>query len=169
MSTAIRLKTWAPKPLGISHVEMANSGASAFASRDGRGVQTYPIDLDPKRLVAVLRSLFPLDMDEVRRLHAFCVGQAYDWKGLFRFFTWGKQSQDKQFCSEYVMRLARAGGLEPFTQDTDADLVAPCQFMMSPNLCCVWRKDRGLAGAAPPDGNSVPPLAAVGTRPPQED
>jgi len=161
---AIRVKTWQP----VSHCELANSGASAFASRSG-GVQTYPIDLDPKRLYAVLRPAWALDMAAVRRFHSGCVGQRYDWLGVFRFFVLGKQSQAKQFCSEYVMRLLRVGGLEPFTPHTDADLVAPGQFLMSPNLTCVWRKDAELAEAGPSDGSRVPPLAAAGTRPPQED
>lgn len=165
-STLIRWKTWAPRPLGISHVELANSGATAFASRDGRGVQTYPVDMDPKRFVAILRPVFALDMTAVRKFHAECIGQAYDWKGLLRFFTWGKQSQDKQFCSEYVMRLLRHGGLEPFTPETDADLVAPCQFMMSPTLTCMWRKDSG--GVVDPMGAAPPcPGGGAGTTPPE--
>lgn len=140
-STLIRLKTWAPKPLSISHVEMANSAASAFASRDGKGVQTYPIDLDPKRLVAVLRPVMPIDMAAVRAFHSQCIGQAYDWVGLFRFWTIGKQSLTKQFCSEYAVRLLRHGGVEPFTPTTDADLVAPWWFLASPALRLVWRRE----------------------------
>ena len=139
-STAIRWKTWAPKPLGITHVELANSGASAFASRNGKGVRTYAIDLDPTRLVAVLRPIYPLDMAAVRAFHTQCLSQRYDWWGLFRFFTWGQQSHDKQFCSEYVVRLLRAGGLHPFTAGTDADLVAPWWFTTSPMLTHVWRR-----------------------------
>ena len=154
---AIRVKTWQP----VSHCELANSGASAFASRSG-GVHTYAIDLDPKRLYAVLRPAWALDMAAVRRFHSGCVGQRYDWFGLFRFFVIGKQSQAKQFCSEYVMRLLRAGGLEPFTPGTDADLVAPGQFFMSPNLDCVWRKDHELAGAADAVGTVTPAPDAAG-------
>lgn len=141
---AIRVKTWGE----ASHCELANSGASAFASRDGKGVNTYPIDLAPRRLYAILRPLLPLDMAAVRAFHDGCLGQAYDWWGLFRFFTWGTQSLDKQFCSEYVMRLLRAGGCEPFTPHVDADLVAPGQFVMSPALRCVWCRDREIAEAA---------------------
>lgn len=139
-STLIRWKTWAPRPLGISHVEMANSGSSAFASRDGTGVQTYAIDLNPKRLVAVLRPIYPLVMEDVRAFHSQCIGQRYDVLGLFRFFTLGKQSHDKQFCSEYVVRLLRKGGLHPFAAGTDADLVAPWWFMTSTMLTTVWSR-----------------------------
>lgn len=139
-SKLIRLKTWAPQPLGISHVEMANSRFSAFASRDGKGVQTYPIDLDPKRLVAVLCTTQPLDMGAVRAFHSQCIGQKYDVWGLFRFFTLGQQSLDKQFCSEYLTRLCRKGGVELFTPETDADLVAPWWVTVSPRAALKWKK-----------------------------
>lgn len=138
-SSLIRLKTWAPSPPGVSHVELANSAVSAFASRDGKGVQTYPIDLS-KRLVVIWRPVHQLDMEAVRRFHVECVGQRYDVWGLFRFFTFGTQSRDKQFCSEYVMRLLRHGGVEPFTPTTDADLVPPWWFGISPVLREQWRR-----------------------------
>lgn len=133
-SWAIMVKTWAE----VSHVELANSGASAFASRDGKGVHTYAIDLDPARLYAVLRPVQAVDMEAVRAFHSRCIGQKYDVWGLFRFFTWGKQSFDKQFCSEYVVRLLRHGGVEPFTPETDADLVSPGMMLTTPALRRVW-------------------------------
>lgn len=131
-SRLIRIKTWSD----VSHCELANSASSAFASRDGKGVGTYPVR--EAGLYAVLRPVVPLDMDGVRQFHARCLGQRYDWWGLLRFVTIGKQSQDKQFCSEYVVRLLRSGGIEPFTPQTDADLVAPGQFLMSPAFRCIW-------------------------------
>ena len=137
LSWLIKVKTWSD----VSHAELANSGASAFASRDGTGVRTYAIDLSPGRLYAVLRPVAPLAMDGVRAFHSRCLGQRYDVWGLFRFFTIGRQSHDKQFCSEYVVRLLRSGGLEPFTPQTDADLVAPGQFLMSPMLSLIWRRE----------------------------
>lgn len=146
-STLIRLKTWAPFP-GVSHVELANSSASVFASRDGKGVQTYPLDATD-RLVIIWRPLPALDMDAVRAFHAACVGQKYDVFGLFRFFTLGEQSQDKQFCSEYVVRLLRRGihcekhGDDLFFHDCDADLIPPWWFAISPAIEEVARKVDG--------------------------
>ena len=147
ISTLIRFKTWSDH---ISHVEMANSPVSALASRDGKGVATYGIDLDPKRLYAVYRSRFPLDMTAVRTLHVKCVGQKYDVWGLFRFFTWGKQSLDKQFCSEYVVRLLREGvhakeqNFDPFFNFCDADLIPPGHLPYSPGLWCVCQREKDL-------------------------
>jgi hypothetical protein len=134
----IRIKTWSD----VSHVELvAPDGESALSSRDGIGVgQFLPIRLHG--LSAVLRPEMSLDMDALLAFHNTCVGQRYDWWGLLRFFTIGKQSTDKQFCSEYVMRLLRAGGMDPFTPQVDADLVAPGQFLMSPLLALRWRAEK---------------------------
>lgn len=133
-SRLIRIKTWS----AISHCELvAEHGDVAYASRDGQGVGTYA--LRSEDLTHILRPRFVLDMVRVRRFHHACMGQAYDWLGLLRFFTVGAQSQDKQFCSEYVTRLLRAGDLEPFAHDYDADLVSPGMFLASPVLDVVWR------------------------------
>ena len=135
-SKLIKIKTWSR----ISHVELANSGMSTFASRDGKGVATYAFK--DKNLAAVLRPVYSLDMDAVRAFHHKCIGQRYDLWGLFRFFTLGTQSMDKQFCSEYVTRMLRHGGLEPFTVQTDADLVSPGMFLTSPMFTRVWEAGR---------------------------
>ena len=142
-SRLIRIKTWSE----VSHAELANSAASAFASRDGQGVHTYAIDLNPKRLYAILRPRVPLDMAAVRAFHSQCIGQRYDVLGLFRFFTWGQQSHDKQFCSEYVVRLLRRGvhvhseaDVDPFFNHADADLIPPGHLLFSPGLALIWRR-----------------------------
>jgi hypothetical protein len=136
-SRLIRIKTWSE----VSHVELANSGASAFASRDGQGVRTYAIDLDPKRLYAVARPCQPLNMERVRLFHRQCLGQRYDWWAALRYFTWGEQSRDKQNCSEYLTRLIRHGWaylrLDPFP-GRDADLVPPDGYMHNPLVPLVW-------------------------------
>ncbi len=125
-SRLIRIKTWSP----ISHVEVYIGGGLSVASRDGKGVNTYPLRLDG--LVTVLRPARYVDMPAALAWHQHQVGQKYDWWGLMRFFTIGKQSDTKQFCSEFATRFYRAGGFEPFTAEIDADLVSPGQFLYSP-------------------------------------
>lgn len=149
----IRIKTWSP----VAHCELANSLGVALASRDGVGVRTFA-RMPDDRLYAVLRPRVPLHMAAVRAFHLRCLNQGYDWWGLLRFVTIGKQSMTKQFCSEYVMRLLRAGGCEPFTPETDADLVAPGQFLMSPALACVWRVG-SVAGSTGSLGTVAAPAA----------
>lgn len=128
-SALIRIKTWSD----VSHCELYVGGArgQTWASRDGQGVGTYPLRRD--RLVAVLRPL-AWDLERARVFHRSCLGQGYDWWGLMRFFTLGQPTLDKQFCSEYVTRLLRAGGVEPFARDYDADRVSPGMFLVSSEL-----------------------------------
>jgi hypothetical protein len=59
-----------------------------------------------------------------------------------RFFTIGQQSMGKQFCSEYLTRALRKGGLEPFAEGYDADLVSPGMFLASPAFHAVWWRER---------------------------
>lgn len=130
----IKVKTWSE----VSHVEVVGPDATALASRDGSGVDTYyPIRLDG--LYAVLRPRQTPDMAAAWQWHRTVRGQKYDWWGLMRFFTIGQQSMHKQFCSEYATRLLRHAGIEPFAPGYDADLVSPGMFLSSPAFEEVWR------------------------------
>ncbi|HEX3058067.1 MAG TPA: hypothetical protein VHP62_01825 [Usitatibacter sp.] len=128
----ISIKTWSK----VTHCELALSTTESAASRPGLGVHTYPLRVDD--LTHILRPNKTLDMVGVKTFHQQCLGQAYDWWGLMRFYTLGEQSLDKQFCSEYLTRLLRHGGFEPFQAEDDADLVAPGTFLYSSCLLRVW-------------------------------
>ena len=113
----------------------------SVASRDGPGVNTY--ELRTKGLALVLRPIQPFD--QAAALEWFrqkALGQKYDWLGLIRFAWRAKVVPDrvdnKQFCSEFLARWYRAGGLDCFN-GTDADAVAPFMFELSPYLQTVWR------------------------------
>jgi hypothetical protein len=132
LSRAIRLKTWAP----VSHIEVAMGHGIAYASRDGLGVRSYPVRRT--ELYAALRPVEPFDALRATAYHNTVAGQRYDTVGLFRFFCLGRQSTDKQFCSEYATRLYRAAGIFPFNQRYDADLVSPGMFLSSPKFAELW-------------------------------
>lgn len=122
----IRTKTWS----SCTHVEVYAGHGRSWASRDGQGVGLYPVRLSEVCTVRRPRlGDVPLDTNAMHDFADRCKGQRYDWLGLLRFYTLGKQSDDKQFCSEYATRLYRAGGFEPFYKDTDADLVSPGMFL----------------------------------------
>lgn len=135
-SRAIKIKTWSH----YSHVETYIGAGMTHAARDsgkfwgkprpGTGVGFFNIQFDGLVLVRRPRGVFNLDtaMAYARRVE----GQNYDVWGLFRFFTIGEQSYDKQFCSETAVRLARAGGIEPFVGHLDADLVSPRDLAVTP-------------------------------------
>jgi hypothetical protein len=117
----IATKTWHR----WGHVEIAvKPGVSIGARSDG--VNYYPLRW--AQLGAVLRPTQPIDIPKAMAwFEANAKGQAYDAWGLFRFFVIGKQSLDKQFCSEMATRWYRAAGMEPF-HGMDADLIPPGWF-----------------------------------------
>lgn len=128
----IAIKTWSP----WSHVEVTVSPGKVIAARP-EGVGYYETRWD--RLGMVVRPPDGLDMAKARWwFDHYANGQRYDVLGLLRFFTLGKQSTDKMFCSELATRFYRAGGVEPF-HNMDADLVPPGWFAtLADGFTTVW-------------------------------
>lgn len=121
---AISIKTWHR----ISHCELYVGRGWSAASRDGVGVNLYPLRME--QLAHILRPTQPFDVDQALTWFDTVRGQKYDWWGLLRFFTWtDEQPHDRMFCSECVTRIYRHGGFEPFQPDEDADGIAPFQFL----------------------------------------
>ena len=120
-----------------SHVEVAVKPGIAIAARS-EGVNYY--ETRWSGLSRVLRPNKPVDIRKALDwFHSNAKGQAYDYLALVRFFTIGKQSTDKQICSELATRFLRAGaiGWRPFGGE-DADLVAPRDFLKSGDFDVVW-------------------------------
>lgn len=146
----IRTKTFSR----FSHVEIYIGDGLTITARPA-GVNTY--DYTSKDLVVVLRPI----ATEVYLGHSIAWfqsvrNQRYDWWGLFRFFRLGKESLDKQFCSEVCTRFSRLMLIkphndvnvwlrfQPFAEKYDADLVSPGMFYSSPNYSLVWdEKENG--------------------------
>lgn len=134
----ISIKTWHK----ISHCEVYVGDGLSAASRDGLGVDIYPVRLS--ELVEVYRPKSEYKFDINKALIWFMTkakGQKYDWVGLLRF-TWGQPYVDgdgnnKQFCSEFLTRFYRAGGMDPFNGE-DADAIAPFMLSISPVFSLVW-------------------------------
>lgn len=141
----ISVKTWHD----VTHCEVYVGAGETVASRgpqDGvGGVGRYALRLDD--LVHVLRPLMPFDLARALRWFETVNGEQYDLWGLLRFFSVGAGRTDRMFCSEFATRFYRAGGVEPFQPDEDADAVAPCQFLISP-IFAHYRINRGLVTPA---------------------
>lgn len=133
-SLLIKIKTWSR----ISHVEVFLGNNRTFTAREGHGVGFY--DYDPTNLAYILRPKFDFDFEDALVFARMVDGQKYDYLGLLRFFTLGKQSYDKQFCSEACTRFYRAGGGRPFADYYDADLVSPGMFLSSPQFEIVAKR-----------------------------
>ena len=133
-SRIIQIKTWSK----ISHCEVYDGLGWSVASRDRIGVGRYQLRIDG--LAAVLR---PKGIFKPSRAHAWfrtVDGQKYDWIGLLSFMDAKRQGKEnwRQFCSEFAVRYLRAGGIEPFTSYTDADSVAPGEFLKSQAFTKTW-------------------------------
>jgi hypothetical protein len=130
----ISIKSWSR----YSHCEVAVSPGKSFSAR-ADGVRYNPTRWD--HLACVMRP-DPARLDMTAGLKWFnekAHGQAYDYYGILRFFTIGKQSMDKQFCSEVATRFYRNAGFPDLFHAQDADLVPPGWFAtMAPEFSLVW-------------------------------
>lgn len=96
-----------------THVEQYDGGAMSWASRDGIGVDRYPLRYDDLALAVRFRESAPFSMAGARRYWVASIGKGYDWIGLAisRVPRWqgGAREEDKEFCSEAATRAARFG------------------------------------------------------------
>lgn len=134
----IAVKTWCRAAV---HVEVYAGGGMSYASR-ASGVNLYA--LRRQGLSRVLRPAAALDPGAARSwFYARAQGQKYDWKGLLCFTLAVRQgSQDRMFCSEFATRFYRAGRFKAVSDWTDADEVAPAEFLRSPAFEQVWTDGR---------------------------
>lgn len=131
-----------------SHVEIYAGDGQTVASRNGIGVNQYPIDLNG--LAAIYRPTNPAAFSFQKGMEWFTSkdsngkflikGQGYDWIGLlsFTFAKFQGRNSGKMFCSEFVMRFYRHAGLELFSPITDADAVSPGMLPYSLELKPLW-------------------------------
>jgi hypothetical protein len=135
----IGVKTW---HLSASHCEMYAGNSRSFAARS-EGVNVFDFRRDG--LSYVLRPEAPFDFYKSENwFYKSAKGQGYDWVGVFAVFTTLKKHGNprRQWCSELVTRLNRIGGLNPFSDLTDADTVAPFQLLTSARLKLMWNDGR---------------------------
>lgn len=134
----IQLKTWSK----IGHCEVYVGDGYSIASRDGKGVATYPLRIN--NLIRILRPNRPFKLAlAIAWYLTEAQGQKYDWLGLLRF-TWGTDyckgnTNNKQFCSEFLCRFFRSGGVD-ICNSCDADQIPPCFFDLSPVFDRIWSK-----------------------------
>lgn len=120
---AIRVKTWSD----VNHTETYLGATESAASRDGRGVNTYPFRFDGLKYIC--RPQVPFNIEIGRIWHETTIGQEYDFKGLLVFYlAVASGDNNKMFCSEHTTRMANVMGIFPFGRYFDADCVAPGYF-----------------------------------------
>ena len=115
-----------------SHAEVYVGNNTVWASRNGQGVNSYPLDLT--HVVAILRPRGVLEWQPgIRWFHSTAKGQKYDWLGLLNFYfaKWQGKENHRMFCSEFVVRVFRAFNYPLFPNTVDADAVHPSALPLS--------------------------------------
>ena len=126
----IRLHTWHP----IGHVEVYDGDGQSWASRDGQGVDRYPLRLE--QLATVLRPIPPIDLAAGRAWARRMIGTRYGWLDLLQFV--GADLDTKGIvCSPFAARFYQACGCDLFNGECP-EKIAPFQFALSPLLRKVW-------------------------------
>jgi hypothetical protein len=130
----IALKTWTK----VAHVEIYRGGQKSYASRNGIGVNAYPLRLDG--VAAVMRPKQPLDWAAADRwFEDKARGEPYDWLGLLCFALARRGGEKhKMFCSEFATHYYRAAGLVPFDPRWPGVRVPPSFFFVSPAFEAIW-------------------------------
>lgn len=117
----ISIKTWHR----ISHVELYHGNSVSYASRDGLGVNAYPVRLS--ELKYVLRPQVPLDFAAGDAWFATVKGQPYGWLDLLDFVGLPVNGPG-MVCSPFAADYLRHAGWNIFPTDPPVK-VAPFQFL----------------------------------------
>lgn len=123
----------------VGHVERYAGDNQSFASRNGVGVNLYPLRLDG--LICVRRPYKAIDFTAgVAWFNKVAKGQGYDFEGLLSFTSFIKHGHDGQmFCSEFSVNFDRACGFEPFNSDQPAFETSPRDLWISGAYTTVWK------------------------------
>lgn len=133
----IALKTWT----FVAHVEIYEGEGKSVASRNGIGVNRYP--LREQGLICVRRPIGILDIQSARHWFATsAIGQKYDWLGLLVYYMARKHgSPRRMYCSEFAVRWYRHAHFNAVDSQWDADRTPPMLFLPSTAFETIWVKD----------------------------
>jgi hypothetical protein len=130
----IAIKTWSP----FSHVEIITSPGMAI------GARSEGIDYNPIRFSGLSKVVRPnpekLKLEDgISWFETFAHGKKYDYWGLLRFFSIGKQSEKKYFCSELATQFYRHAGFPFLFHSQAADQVPPGWFVtLADDFEVIW-------------------------------
>jgi hypothetical protein len=122
----------------IGHVEVVAENGQSYASRNGIGVNQYPLRLDGA--VCVRRPVNIFDFTAgVKWFNEVAKGQGYDWKGLATFTSLINEGEEgKMFCSEFVVNFFRACGYNPVNPSQPAYETSPRDLWILGTFETVW-------------------------------
>lgn len=123
----IAVKTWH----ATSHVEVYIGNGLSVASRDGIGVDIYPLRVE--QIQKICRQRGKMKFDAAAGLKWFiqdAQGKPYGWLDLFAFVGINIDGPG-MICSTFATEFVRACGTDPFNGE-DSKKIAPFQFALSP-------------------------------------
>lgn len=109
----------------VSHVEVYLGHGLSSASRDGLGVNIYPVRLS--QLAYVLRPTVPVDAAALVSYTESWRGTPYGWRQLLDYFGISTSSRGI-ICSPWATLVLRRAGVNIFPAD-DPRYIAPFQFL----------------------------------------
>lgn len=122
----------------VSHVEIYKGAGKSYASRDGIGVNEYP--LRTAQLCRVLRSRTPLNMFRMEQAFLHMKGQRYDWRGILNTALGGRgdSAPNQNVCSALATILLRVAGLPRLLGAEEPDAIKPRDFEKCGEFSEVW-------------------------------
>ncbi len=130
----ISFRTWSD----VAHVEIYLGDGLSTASRNGIGVDIYPLRLDG--LQYVRRPVVPFDLAAARVFAAKMRGTPYGYADLGRFYLL-KIPTKGLICSQYGDLLLRAGSVIAFAEDYPAGAVSPRDFRLTSLAKTIWQNN----------------------------
>jgi len=134
------MKTWTR----VSHVEVYIGNDVSVASRNGKGVDKYPVRPDHVALVRRPGSRF--NLEAAMRWFYYgdgtspkAQGQKYGWRTLLTFVLLNNNPiEGHMICSEFVAGFYRAGGNPLFAADWPDYRTPPSLEVATPALTTIW-------------------------------
>lgn len=135
-----RLKTWSP----AVHIELCIGQGESVASRNGIGVNLYP--LRTEGLIAILRPKQELDLSAGlswfnkpynKITHEGVRGRPYGWLDLLQFININIHT-DGWICSEFVSLFDEASEFYPFNPEYNDGRIDPGDYFVSNAFIWKW-------------------------------
>lgn len=122
----------------VGHIEIYVGNGLSYASRNGIGVNQYPLRLDG--LVCVRRPIDKIDITAGEDwFNKIAKGQGYDFDGLITFTSITNHGHEGQmFCSEFAVNYYRACGFNPCNLSQPSFETSPRDFWILETLETKW-------------------------------
>lgn len=140
----IGFRTWSD----VAHVEVYLGNGLSAASRNGIGVNVYPL-----RLLGLKYVRRPVETFNTEKAFTFArqmSGTPYGWLDLTEFYgglpKWAMRLLRKVFkkvgliCSQFGDLILRASDVQAFSEDYPAGKVSPRDFLVTAALKTIWQK-----------------------------